>query len=794
MADTDPLIGTELAGCKVLQRIGVGGMGSAYKAHHTLLDKTVCIKILSPALASDERYVQFFLREARSVAKIEHPNIVQIYNVGKEKGLYFLIMSYVDGSPLSDMITAANGVPLDKAIYIFSGILKGLSAAHAQTIIHRDIKPSNILITKEGDPKIVDFGLARKVNEEKQLTISGEMVGTAYFMAPEQGLGRAVDHRADLYSAGVTLYYMLSAKYPFDGKTSIEVVHKHISETPPNIIQVLPDVPLWVASIIERLMKKKPEERFQSATEALDAIIKGSAGMPLSSSSPVFDQNGGMKMNLSGGKDSLTISGMQPGQAKRDFQEVSARIPEFISFDELMNEQFGPQPKPPENMTGNTPPLPTQAQVTLSVQGIAPGPTPSASPAPPAATAPGREASTSIRHAKPDQPLPPDMQALMDDSKKQAKKAVKASSVALAQKIIFIAIFGIAAVLMVLQFAATGATAYAAQGVSPALLGMFAGGFALLAGAIFTNTSCAAFSISSLTLCAACGCAYLGGSGMAKLAEGQLSTLATISAALQAVLPNLSGNCDTLVYAALFFLAALILLCREESNTLDHWLGAISAIAATFFFWRACYLDVPPGSPDPISAALLLSAFLALAAAGSGFMRKTSFTVMLIPALLLAGALGFAGIHGISAYATRLAMQKESQQDAAITRAYAQRQEQLDIARRAANEATKRNNTNVEVVSVVNDRGEITQQQVGGAPIPKPVVAAPAKNVDIPARRPMEELKDEAWHEALLEPLARFKSGASQQGSYILAALLLAGGVFIAFASRLKETGSASRF
>jgi len=798
MADNDPLVGTELAGCKLLQRIGAGGMGSAYKANHTLLDKTVCVKILSPNLASDDRYVQFFLREARSVAKIEHPNIVQVYNVGKEKGLYFLIMSYVDGSPLSDLIAKTNGIPLDKSLYIFSGILKGLGAAHAQTIIHRDIKPSNILITKEGEPKIVDFGLARKVNEEKQLTISGEMVGTAYFMAPEQGLGRAVDHRADLYSAGVTLYYMLSAKYPFDGKTSIEVVHKHIGETPPNIIQILPDTPLWVASIIERLMKKKPEERFQSAADVLDAINKGLSGAPLSSSSstPTFDINGTAKLNISGGKDSLTVSGLTQ-QSRKDFQEVSAWIPEFISFDEMMNEQFNSQQKagpgqPPAPAQG-TPGQPPAAPPVLSVRGLpVEGQQPPAQqqPAPPPAVPMAKDAASSMRHARVDQTLPPDMQALLTDPGKKTERTGSASSAALLQRIIFMLLFGVASALMTIQFAAAGATAY--SGASAALAGMLAGGIVLLIGAVFTNTSSRAVSLSTLALCASCACAYAGGWAMSSLTGGHLPLMITVESAFAAITPNLAGNADTLVYAALFFFAASLLLCRSGATKSARVIGALCALGAAFFFWRACWLEVPPGSPDPLGAALLLAAFLALSAAGAGFMRKTSLPVALIPALLLALSMGFAGIHGISAYAARLAVQKESAQDAAITKAYAQRQEQLDQARRAA-AASEAAAKRTETETIVDDKGDITQRQIGGAPAPKPAETL-VKPVDIPARKPIEELKDEAWREALREPFSRFQDKAGQQGSYLLAALILAAGVFIAFASRLKNAGEATRF
>ncbi len=272
MPETDKLLGAAFAGCTIIEKIGQGGMGSVYTARHEALDRTVCVKILSPDLAREERNIEFFLREARSAAKLEHPNIVQIYNFGQENGSYFIIMSYIEGKSLSDVIAEKGPMDTDTATDIILEVLDGLAHAHSKSIIHRDIKPSNILLAKDGHPKIVDFGLARSISEEKQLTIAGEMVGTAYFMSPEQGLAGQVDHRADLYSTGATYFYLLTGKYPFEGKSSIEVIHKHIGEPFPNILVLKPDVALWVAHVLERLMRKKPESRYQSAAEVIEDI------------------------------------------------------------------------------------------------------------------------------------------------------------------------------------------------------------------------------------------------------------------------------------------------------------------------------------------------------------------------------------------------------------------------------------------------------------------------------------------------------------------------------------------
>lgn len=277
--DTEPnMTGVVFSGCRITEKLGQGGMGTVYKARHEALDKFVCVKLLSPELAKEQRNIEFFLREARSAGKLEHPNIVHIYNFGQENGSYFIIMSYIEGKSLQDLVAEKGHLPVKEATDIMIGILDGLGHAHSKTVIHRDIKPANILVDKEGIPRIVDFGLARSISEEKQLTMAGEMIGTAYFMSPEQGLAGTVDSRADLYAAGATYYYILTGRYPFDGKSSIEVIHKHIGEPVPNIILVNPDIPLWASRVIERLMRKKPEERFQTAEEVTAELRKHNTG------------------------------------------------------------------------------------------------------------------------------------------------------------------------------------------------------------------------------------------------------------------------------------------------------------------------------------------------------------------------------------------------------------------------------------------------------------------------------------------------------------------------------------
>ena len=277
MTETD-FYGKVFAGCTISDKLGQGGMGTVYKARHEALDKFVCVKLLSPELAKEQRNIDFFLREARSAAKLEHPNIVHIYNFGQENGAYFIVMSYVEGKSLQDLVAQRGPLPVQEATLIVAGILDGLAHAHSKSVIHRDIKPANILVDLAGMPHIVDFGLARSLSEEKQLTMAGEMIGTAYFMSPEQCLAAPVDSRADLYSAGATYFYILTGKYPFDGKTSVEVIHKQLSEPVPNPLLINPDIPLWASRVIERLMRKKPEDRYQKADEVALELRKYNSG------------------------------------------------------------------------------------------------------------------------------------------------------------------------------------------------------------------------------------------------------------------------------------------------------------------------------------------------------------------------------------------------------------------------------------------------------------------------------------------------------------------------------------
>lgn len=267
MLDGQSLVGKEISGCEILTKVAEGGMGAVFKARHKALNRIVCVKILSPSLANDKKAVTLFLTEARAIAELDHPNIVNVYNVGKEQGYYFIVMSFIEGQTLSAMLKKERVLPIGRVLDLFDGVLKGLSVAHEKGIIHRDIKPSNILITPEGRPKIVDFGIAKKVDKEKGSTKTTELAGTAYFIAPEQALGKDIDTRADLYSIGASMYYVLTGHFPYNGKNTIDIIQKHINDPVPDPSKLRPELPGWLSLAIQKLMSKNPDDRFQTAKE-----------------------------------------------------------------------------------------------------------------------------------------------------------------------------------------------------------------------------------------------------------------------------------------------------------------------------------------------------------------------------------------------------------------------------------------------------------------------------------------------------------------------------------------------
>ncbi len=263
---------------KVLEKLGGGGMSVVWKAYDLVLDRNVALKVLRAEMSEDDEFILRFRREAKSVASLSHPNIVNIYDVGEDSGLYFIIMELVEGETLRDKLRAMGRLPVSEALSISSKICQGLSHAHARRIIHRDIKPQNILLTAQGDVKVADFGIARALGGVST-TSRDVVVGSAPYISPEQAKNGTVSTRSDLYSLGVVLYEMLTGKPPFAGDSPVAVAYQHVQAQVPKLAEACPDIPTEVDRLVQKALSKEPEKRFSSAEDMQGAIEAALAKM-----------------------------------------------------------------------------------------------------------------------------------------------------------------------------------------------------------------------------------------------------------------------------------------------------------------------------------------------------------------------------------------------------------------------------------------------------------------------------------------------------------------------------------
>lgn len=285
LPEVQTLVGQVLGGCRIIEEVGRGGMGAVYKAHHIALNKTVALKVLPPELSMNKAYVERFIREARAAAQLEHPNIVQVFNVGQERGLYFIVMQFVEGESAMDKIIRGELSP-QEALDIILQCSRGLMAAEEKGILHRDIKPDNILITSDGVARIADFGLARPLVSD-EVTSARSIIGTPHYMSPEQVDGSLLDVRSDIYSLGATFYHLLTGKPPFDAPSplSVLIMHKERALTPPS--KVKPGIPVDYDVVVMRMMAKKPEDRYQNVRSLIEELVALKEGKPVASSEEV---------------------------------------------------------------------------------------------------------------------------------------------------------------------------------------------------------------------------------------------------------------------------------------------------------------------------------------------------------------------------------------------------------------------------------------------------------------------------------------------------------------------------
>ena len=263
----DKLIGRVVGHCRIVRRLGRGGMGDVYLGVHQELKKQVAIKILPPDVTRNDELLARFRREAEAAARLEHPNIIEIYDIGCDAGLHYMIMGFVDGQSLQELVDLRKMIEPREAARIALEIARGLQAVHADGIIHRDVKPANILLNRRNEVKVIDFGLAFDAEDKTALTITGSIMGTPWYLSPEQAEGKRADTRSDLYSLGIVLYILVTGERPFTGETHMSVLYKQIHEKPRDPRLINPDVPPEIAEIAMRAMEKRPERRYQTADE-----------------------------------------------------------------------------------------------------------------------------------------------------------------------------------------------------------------------------------------------------------------------------------------------------------------------------------------------------------------------------------------------------------------------------------------------------------------------------------------------------------------------------------------------
>ncbi|PTX60247.1 serine/threonine protein kinase [Melghirimyces profundicolus] len=266
------MLGKRLGGrYQIIERVGGGGMAVVYKANDTALGRHVAVKVMNESLSHDEAFIRRFHREARAAGSLSHPNVVNVYDAGSEGHTYYMVMEYIEGPTLMELIRDRGRIPPGEAVAIASQICDGLAHAHENGIVHRDIKPHNIMSTPGGHFKLTDFGISRSTRSST-ITKTGYVMGSVHYFSPEQARGEGAGYPSDLYSLGVVLFEMVTGRLPFDGEEAVAIALKHLQEPVPDPRTFSPDVPEELCRILSRAMEKMPEKRFGSARELGNAL------------------------------------------------------------------------------------------------------------------------------------------------------------------------------------------------------------------------------------------------------------------------------------------------------------------------------------------------------------------------------------------------------------------------------------------------------------------------------------------------------------------------------------------
>jgi serine/threonine-protein kinase len=266
--------------------VGRGGMAEVYRARDLRLDRVVAVKTLREDLARDQTFQARFRREAQSAASLNHPSIVAVYDTGEDSTsmshVPFIVMEYVDGRTIRDLLRDDRRLLPERALEITDGVLRALDYSHRAGIVHRDIKPGNVMLNRQGEIKVMDFGIARAVADtQATMTQTAQVIGTAQYLSPEQARGERVDARSDLYSVGCLLYELLTGRPPFMGDSPVSIAYQHVREAPVPPSRVDPELPAWADAIVLRAMEKDPAERYQSAAEMRSDIQRALSGVPV---------------------------------------------------------------------------------------------------------------------------------------------------------------------------------------------------------------------------------------------------------------------------------------------------------------------------------------------------------------------------------------------------------------------------------------------------------------------------------------------------------------------------------
>ena len=257
---------------EIIKSIGEGGMANVYLGHDTILDRNVAIKVLRGDLSNDEKFVRRFQREALSASSLAHPNIVEMYDVGEDDGTYYIVMEYVDGKTLKQLLKRRGTLTLSEAIDIMSQLTDGMAHAHDSYIIHRDLKPQNIMIKDDGQIKITDFGIAMALNST-QLTQTNSVMGSVHYLPPEQASGKGCTIKSDIYSMGIIFYELLSGSLPFRGDNAVEIALKHMREPLPSVREENSSIPQSIENIIRKATAKNPKNRYDSARSMHEDLL-----------------------------------------------------------------------------------------------------------------------------------------------------------------------------------------------------------------------------------------------------------------------------------------------------------------------------------------------------------------------------------------------------------------------------------------------------------------------------------------------------------------------------------------